>query len=202
MTEEELQELDKRLELAKAQSTNTVSTYVKEEIKNQYEKDKQQLTNSEDFKQLTKEITERTAKAQLSADMLAVLSEEQKNELALFVLDCEKQKIEYRKKEEKAVILEEVKADVFNKKVEVLKKRYGYLYEKDNEGNILNFVPNKRYNQYRAFCNWWENTSDGFKKIVKGCLKIGMWTLIIALVGIFGVKVFNWIRTINIPSIG
>ena len=199
MDEKDLQEMDKKLEEAK-QNAGSITSLVKTEIKNQYDKDKQQLTNSDDFKKLTKEITERTAKAELSKDMLNVLNEEQKNELALYMLQCEKQKILYRKQKEKKVILEDVKADIYNKKVEALKKKYGYLYQKDENGNILNFVPSKSYNKYKAFVNWWDNTSDGFKKITKGILKAVFWTLVVGIVVVFGYKLFMFVNGLNLPK--
>lgn len=203
MDEKELQELDNKLEKAKeeANKSKELSNFVKDEINTQYEKDKQEVSNSVGFKQLTKEITERSAKAILTEDMIKVLNAEQKNELALHILNCQKEQIEYRKKHEKKVILEDVKADVFNKKVEALKKKYGYLYDKDENGNILNFVPSKTYNKYKAFCNWWENTTDGFKKIVKGSLKVLFWSAIASLVIILGYKFFSWISSINIPKV-
>ena len=199
MDEKDLQEMDKKLEEAK-QNAGSITSLVKTEIKNQYDKDKQQLTNSDDFKKLTKEITERTAKAELSKDMLNVLNEEQKNELALYLLQCEKQKILYRKQKEKKVILEDVKADIYNKKVDALKKKYGYLYQKDENGNILNFVPSKSYNKYKAFVNWWDNTSDGFKKITKGVLKAIFWTLVVSVVAVLGYKLFMFVNGLNLPK--
>lgn len=198
MDEKDLQELDNKLEVAKKQAN--ISALVKDQIQSQYENNKQQLVNNEDFKKLTQEITERTAKAELGKDMLEVLSKEQKNELALYVLECEKQQIEYRKKHEKKVILEEVQAEVFDKKVKALKKKYGYLYKKDENGEIVNFIPSKAYNKYRAFCHWWENTTDGFKKIVKGTLKVLFWCAIVGLVVLVGYKLFDWISSVNIPN--
>lgn len=198
MDEEKLQELDNKLEEAKKNAQ--LSNLVKNEINSQYEKDKQEVANSVSFKQLTKEITERSAKAILTEDMIKVLTAEQKNELALHILECQKEQMTYRKKHEKKVILEDVKAEIFNKKVEALKKKYGYLYEKDENGNILNFVPSKSYNKYRAFCNWWENTTDGFKKIVKGTLKVVFWVSVASLVGILLYKGFTWFSNINIPK--
>lgn len=203
MDEKELEALNDKLEKAKEEAVekNKLSTFVKKEIDTQYEKDKQEIINSDSFKLLSKEIMERTAKAMLTEDMLKVLSAEQRNELALHILECEKEKIQYRKKKEKKVVLEDVKADVFNKKVEALKKKYGYLYEKDSEGNILNFVPSKTYNKYKAFCNWWDNTTDGFKKIVKGALKVLFWSGIAALVIMLGYKFFDWANSVNIPKV-
>ena len=199
MDEKELQALNEKLEKAKEEAQ--LSNFVKNEINSQYEKDKQEIANSVSFKQLTREITERSAKALLTEDMLKVLSAEQKNELALHILECEKQKIEYRKKKEKKVVLEEVKAEIFNKKVEALKKKYGYLYEQDTDGNLINFVPSKTYNKYKAFCNWWDNTTDSFKKIVKGSLKVIFWCSLVAIVIILGYKFFDWVNSVNIPKV-
>lgn len=200
MDEQKLAEMEEKLEKAQ-QEANSISTHVKKEIEQQYQKDKQQLSNNEDFQRLTKEITDRTAKAILTEDMIKVLSAEQKNELALHILQCEKEKIEYKKKKEKSIVKEEVKAEVFNRKVEALKKKYGYLYEKDENGNIKNFVPNKAYNQYRSFVNWWDNTSDGFKKITKGVLKTLFWSGVVALVIMLGYKALKWVNSLQIPQV-
>ena len=81
------------------------------EIQTEYDRAKQGLQSNEDFKKLANEIVARSAKAELSKDMLAILSEEQKNELTAYMLECEKGKLAYRKKQEKKVIIEEVKAE-------------------------------------------------------------------------------------------
>lgn len=174
-----------------------------DEIKKEYDVAKEKLHNNDDFKSLTNEIVVRSAKAELSADMLKILSEEQKNELSAYMLECEKKKLEYRQKKEKKVIVEEVKADIANKKVEALKKRYGYLYPKDENGEPIGFIANKAVNKYKEFCNWWEGTSDGFKKIVKGTLKVVFWTGIAVLICLVGYRSIKWIadNTANLPNI-
>ena len=173
------------------------------EIQNEYDKAKQGLQSNEDFKKLTNEIVVRSAKAELSKDMLAILSEEQKNELTAYMLECEKGKLAYRKKQEKKVIIEEVKAEVSNKKIEALKKRYGYLYPKDKNGEIIGFVANKAVNKYREFCNWWDGTTDSFKRIVKGSLKVLVWAGVITLVCILGYRALKWVadNTQNLPNL-
>ncbi len=173
------------------------------EIQTEYDRAKQGLKSNEDFKKLTNEIVVRSAKAELSKDMLAILSEEQKNELTAYMLDCEKSKLAYRKKQEKKVIIEEVKAEVSNKKIEALKKRYGYLYPKDDKGEVIGFVANKSVNKYKEFCNWWDGTTDGFKRIVKGSLKVLLWTGVATLVCILGYRVLRWIadNTQNLPNL-
>lgn len=201
--DKEIAELQKRFEAKKQElETSKVSDLVKAEIENQYAQNTSALTQSEDFKNLTQEIVKRKAQADLSKDMLEVLNEEQKNALAKFVLDCEKDKLEFRKKKEKKIIIEEIKADLFNKKVEALKKKYGYLYKRDENGDLIGFVPNKAYNKYASFCNWWANTTDGFKKIVKGTLKVVFWVGVAGLAIVIGYNLFEWISnaTANLPK--
>lgn len=201
--DKEIAELQKRFEAKKQElETSKVSDLVKAEIENQYAQNTSALTQSEDFKNLTQEIVKRKARADLSKDMLEVLNEEQKNALAKFVLDCEKEKLEFRKKKEKKIIIEEIKADLFNKKVEALKKKYGYLYKRDENGDLIGFVPNKMYNKYASFCNWWANTTDGFKKIVKGTLKVVFWVGVAGLAIVIGYNLFEWISnaTANLPK--
>lgn len=201
--DKEIAELQKRFEAKKQElETSKVSDLVKAEIENQYAQNTSALTQSEDFKNLTQEIVKRKAQADLSKDMLEVLNEEQKNALAKFVLDCEKDKLEFRKKKEKKIIIEEIKADLFNKKVEALKKKYGYLYKRDENGDLIGFVPNKMYNKYASFCNWWANTTDGFRKIVKGTLKVVFWVGVAGLAIVIGYNLFDWISnaTANLPK--
>lgn len=167
-------------------------------VKSQYEKDKQELANNEKFQQVSKDIINKSAEIQMQSDLLALLSQKQKNDLAQYALDCEKDKLEFRKKKEKGVILEEVKAEISNKKIDALWNRYGYMY-KDRK----DFIPNKAYNRQKEIANWWNGTSDNFKKIVKGTCKIILWAGIISLVCLLGYRAFKWIaeNTQNLPNI-
>ena len=130
-------EIQKEVEERQKQELLTPSTLAHNEIQNQYDENKRQLATNEDFKELTQQIVKRSAKAELEKDMLAILSDEQKNELSKYLLDCEKHKLDYRKKKEKKVVLEEVKAEVSAKKINALKKRYGYLYKQDENGEAI-----------------------------------------------------------------
>ena len=200
--DKEIMELQRQVAEKQEQQKQQISI-AHDEILAQYEQEKQGLSKSEDFKKITHEIVERGAKAELAGDMLKILTEEQKNELSAYVLECEKQKLNYRKKKEKGIIVEEVKAEISNKKIEALKKRYGYLYEQDENGNPKNFIANKLVNKYKEFCNWWEGTSDGFKKIVKGILKVVFWGGLAFLVVMIGYRGIMWIaeNTKNLPNI-
>lgn len=201
--ENELMELQRQIDEKKEQEKNISSGIAHEEIKSEYETNKKELAKNEDFKKLANEIVARSAKAELTKDMLAILNEEQRNELSAYYLQCEKQKLNFRKKKEKGVIIEEVKAEISEKKIEALKKRYGYLYEKDENGQPKNFIANKAVNKYKEFCNWWDGTTDGFKRVVKGFLKAFLWIGIGALVVLLGYRFFEWVaeNTQNLPNI-
>lgn len=195
----DIEELEKKVEEKKQQEH--ITSLVHEEIQEQYKESKKALVKTDEFKKLTDEITRRSAEAELGKDMLDILDQEQKNALSKYVLECEKKKLDFKQKKEKGIIEEDVKAQVFAKKVEILEKRYGHLYEKDENGNIKNFVPSKSYNKYKSFVNWWDNTSDGFKKITKGILKAMFGIGIIALIIILGKAGFEWLInfTKNLP---
>ncbi len=201
--ENELMELQRQIDEKKEQEKNVSSGIAHEEIKSEYETNKKELAKNEDFKKLANEIVARSAKAELTKDMLAILNEEQRNELSAYYLQCEKQKLDFRKKKEKGVIIEEVKAEISEKKIEALKKRYGYLYEKDENGQPKNFIANKAVNKYKEFCNWWDGTTDGFKRVVKGFLKAFLWIGIGALVVLLGYRFFEWVaeNTQNLPNV-
>lgn len=200
MEEKELMSMEEiRSVVQKDKSSNLAHN----EIRNEYDRAKQGLQSNEDFKKLTNEIVVRSAKAELSKDMLAILNDEQKNELTAYMLECEKSKLDYRKKQEKKVIIEEVKAEVSNKRIEALKKRYGYLYPRDKDGELVGFVANKAVNKYKEFCNWWDGTTDGFKRLVKGSLKVLFWAGIAVVVCILGSRVIKWLadNTQNLPNL-
>lgn len=200
----ELQRVKEKKELMlKEQEQQNYSGLAHDEIQDQYEKNRRELSKNEDFQRISREIVERGAKAELTNDMLQILTTEQKNELSAYILECEKQKLNFRKKKEKGVILEEVKAEVSNKKIEALKKRYGYLYEKDENGEPKNFIANKMVNKYKEFCNWWDGTTDGFKRVVKGFLKAFIWVGIGSLAVLLGYRFFMWVaeNSQNIPNI-
>ena len=165
-----------------------VLTDVADTIEKQYEKNRNELATKDDFIGLTEEITERSAKAKLGEDMLAVMSQEHKNALSAYALDCEKKKLEFRTKKEKKLILEDVKADIAQKKIETLKKRYGYMYKDGEE-----FIPSKSYNRQREIVNWWNGLSDNIKKTIKGVLKVAIWCGIGVLVFVLGRRVMLWI---------
>ncbi|MBQ7798041.1 MAG: hypothetical protein IJ371_02855 [Clostridia bacterium] len=208
MTEVEFDE-EKKLEEVRARKQElasqqkpqelSIQSFVGNEISAQYEKDKQELANNEEFKKSSREITERATKAQFDKDRLDILKQEHLNELSAYVLACEKEKLKFRQEKEKKLIIEDVKADLANKKIATLKKRYGYLYKDGEE-----FIPSKSYNRQREIANWWSGTSETFRKVVKSTAKaIGICALVFAL-GFVGYKAIQWLlyNAQYIPNLG
>ena len=165
-----------------------VLTDVADTIEKQYEKNRNELATKDEFIGLTEEITERSAKAKLGEDMLAVMNQEHKNALSAYALDCEKKKLEFRTKKEKKLILEDVKADIAKKKIETLEKRYGYMYKEGEE-----FIPSKSYNRHREIVNWWNGLSVNVKKTIKGITRVLVWCGIGVLVFVLGKRGIQWI---------
>lgn len=165
-----------------------VLTDVTGAIEKQYEKSRNDLATNEEFIKATDFVVKKGAEAKIRQDSLAILKQEQLNDLADYYLKCEKEKLEFRKKKEKKLILEDVKADIAQKKIETLKKRYGYMYKDDEE-----FIPSKSYNRQRELVNWWNGLSDNIKKTIKGVLKVVVWCGIGVLVVVLGRRVIRWI---------
>lgn len=161
-----------------------IADSLKDTLNNEYQKSiKEQAVNTE-ITQATKQVVERKAKAELTKDMLIVMNDEQQNALAQYYLECQKKQLEYRRKKEKKVIIEETEAEIQKRKFEALWLRYGYMYK-----NKENFIPSKTYNQTKEISNWWNGTSDNFKKIVKGTIKVLIWGAIAYLFIKYGLKV-------------
>lgn len=133
-----------------------------------------ELQKTSDYKETIQKVVEEGAKTKLESDMLSILNEKQKNELAKYALDCKKEQLEYRKKKEKKLIKEQVNADIIEKKIEIQKKKYGYLYKTDKDGNLIDFVPNGFVNKFRAICYWYANLGNGIKKVLWTTIKIGL----------------------------
>lgn len=186
---------EKQLELQEKVSKPLLD--IKKEIDKQYESNRKELADNKEFVGLTKQITERGARAELGEDMLDILDKEQKNDLKAYELKIEKDKLKYKQKKEKKIISEEVKAEVSNRRTEALKKRFGYMYKDGEE-----FIPNKFYNRQREITNWWKGTSDNFKKFVRGGLKIFLWVIIAFIVGFLGYKIVTWFaQNVYIPNL-
>lgn len=189
MKDKDLEALEVQISARKHElETRNIVTDVKGEIDKQYEQEKKALQENVEFANISKEVVQRSAKANLAKDMLDVMTQEHKNELSAYVLKTEKEKLAVKMKLEKQVIKAEIDAEVMERKILALKKRYGYLY-KDNE----NFVASKKYNKFRELENWWSNTSTTFRKIVTGTLKLILWGTVAFLVLYFGYQGVQWL---------
>ena len=167
---------------------------IKDTVNEEYEKQLQEFKKSDDFHKRIEEVVGIKSSVVLRADLLKALSEEQKNELLQYQIECEKEKLAYRKEKEKKVVLEEVKAEIQEKKINALKKRYAYLYELDENGQPKKFIASKFVNKYKEFCNWYDGTSDGFKKIIKYTFRIVFYVVLAYL----GYKGLIWLLN-NLP---
>lgn len=165
-----------------------VLTDVTGAIEKQYEKSRNDLATNEEFIKATDFVVKKGAEAKIRQDSLAILKQEQLNDLADYYLKCEKEKLEFRKKKEKKLILEDIKAELVQKKIEILKKKYGYMY-KENEP----FIPSKSYNRQRYLVNWWNGLSINVKKTIKGLFRIAIWGTIAVLGFTIGRRVLLWI---------
>ena len=189
MNDKELISLEEQISARKQElATKSIITDVKGEIDKQYEQEKKALQENVEFANISKEVVQRSAKANLAKDMLDVMTQEHKNELSAYVLKTEKEKLAVKMKLEKQVIKAEIDAEVMERKILALKKRYGYLY-KDNE----NFVASKKYNKFRELENWWSSTSTTFRKVVTGTLKFILWGTLAFLVIYFGYQGVKWL---------
>ena len=177
-------------------NTDTNNGLLRQTFDKDYETRLGELRESNEYKQQVDEIVKESASVLIQHDKLNILSEKQKNELAEYELECEKQQLAYRKKKEKKLIKEQAKAKIQKQKIEILQTRYGYLYKLDDNGKPIDFVSSKFVNKYKEFCNWYSTTSDGFKKIVKGTLKIMFWCGVIFL----AYKGFRWLANSGIMN--
>lgn len=165
-----------------------VLTDVTGAIEKQYEKSRNDLATNEEFIKATDFVVKKGAEAKIRQDSLAILKQEQLNDLADYYLKCEKEKLEFRKKKEKKLIIEDVKADIAQKKIETLKKRYGYMYKEGEE-----FIPSKSYNRQREIVNWWNGLSVNVKKTLKGIFRIAFWCGFGVLAFVLGRRGIQWI---------
>lgn len=146
------------------------STQEDDIVTKQRKKDLEAIAQNEQFQKQSLDINMRDVGAQLLQRQNEIEDKELRNELDRYRLKKEKEKLDYRTKKEKNIVREEVKADVFEKKLEVAEKRYGYLYEKENDETksmkYKNFTINKFVNRTKEFSNWYKSLSAEVRKII------------------------------------
>ncbi len=191
ITDEKLsmEEIRERAEKEIKEKKELESASLPQEIVNaQFEINLKEISSNEEFLKVSKEISNRQVYAKLKEEAIKTLSDEQKNELAEYTLKLEKDKLKYRQKHEKKIILEDIKADLQNQRIEALKKRYFYMYESNEP-----FIPSKFHNIIKEVVNKWESTSVNTKKIVRGVIRILVYGGLAVLVGAVGWRVVTWI---------
>lgn len=139
--------------------------------------DLEKISKNENFKKASEEVSLRSVETLLRKDAVAVLSQENQNKLQEYILQKQKEELDYRAKREKNLIKKKVDAEVKNKETEIAYSRYGYLYK-----TKADFTPNKFINKYKEFANWYKNLGDTTKNIIKTSLKIFMWICIVLIV--------------------
>ena len=146
-------------------------------IENQRQKDLQEISNSEDFINSSKQLTAMQLAEKKRTEAIALLSDKQKNDLNEYVLQKEKERLNCKSKAEKNLIKEEVKADVALKKRETAEIQYGYLYQTETIKVIENgeevqklvykdFSANKFINKTKEFERWYKNLTDSTRRII------------------------------------
>lgn len=174
-------------------------------IDERHNADLQTLQNDADFKKLSMNIALRELRAKLEKNALDVLNEEQKNQLSAYVLKKEKERLDYRVKYERNIDREEVKAEVYRRKLEMAKKRYGHLYQqelvettdengqKTTEIRYKNFTTSKWINRYKEFVEWYNNLAKTTQKAILTTAKL---LLIVLGVGICGHIIYSVIAAL------
>ena len=166
-------------------------------------KARQEVARGEGFQKASHEVATRDMRATLNAEALAVLSAEQKNALAEYTLKKEKERLDYRIKYEKQIDREEIRAEVYARKVANAEAMYGRYYKQevvdtlDKDGNVVkvvrykNFTTSKFVNKVRVFANWYNNLAEGSRKIIWTTIKI---VLICGLIVGIGFGLFGLIK--------
>ena len=165
-------------------------------VKQQKVQDLETIARNKDFQQKSLEINMRGVGAELHSEEVKILDKELQNELDTYILKKKKEELDYRAKKEKDIVRQDVKAQVFEKKYEIARKRYGYLYKStwedriDEDGNITkvevpskDFTPNKLINKLKEIAHYYNNLSATAQKMIWTTLKLVLVIGGVALVG-------------------
>lgn len=160
-----------------------------------------EVAQTEGFKRNRDDVAARGMKAAIWTEALNVLSVEQQNALQEYILDQEKKKLDYRTKYEKRLVRDEIKAEVYKRKIAATEAMYGQYYKTefyedyDDQNNpikkrrLKNFTTNKFVNQVRVFAAWYKSLEEGVRKIIATTVKILFFGGLIvgAIFGILGI---------------
>lgn len=168
-------------------------------------KARQEVAKDKGYLSASQEVAARDMRATLNAEALSVLSAEQKNAYQEYVLSQEKKKLDYKIKYEKRLVKEEVKAEVYSRKVAAAIAMYGQYYKTeeyedyDDDGNKVtkhrykNFTTSKFVNSIRAFAAWYKSLEQDVRKIIWTTIKVVFFGGLIALIGYGLYAVIRWL---------
>ena len=174
-------------------------------IDKQRERDLNAIAEDESFQKASHDVASRDVAAKLRAEALDVLSAEQRNALAEYTLKKEKERLDYRVRFEKKIDKEEIRAEVYARKVRNAEAMYGQYYKQevvetlDQDGNVVktvrykNFTTSKFVNKIRVFANWYNNLAEGSRKVIWTTIKIVFFGGLTAGVIAILVRVFKWL---------
>ena len=201
---QEIEEANKEtqvVEIAKVEPAAAAAPLVTEELA----KARQAVAQGEGFQKASRELATEDMRVALHAEALAVLSAEQKNALAEYTLKKEKERLDYRIKFEKEIDREEIRAEVYARKVATAEAMYGRYYKQevvdvlDKDGNVVkvvrykNFTTSKFVNRIRVFANWYSNLAEGSRKIIWTTIKIVLICGLIVGIGFGLYGIVKWL---------
>lgn len=174
-------------------------------IEKQRERDLNAIAEDEGFQKASHEVASRDVAAKLRAEALEVLSAEQRNALAEYTLKKEKERLDYRVRFEKKIDKEEIRAEVYARKVRNAEAMYGQYYKQevvdtlDADGNVVkvvrykNFTTSKFVNKVRVFANWYNNLAEGSRKVIWTTIKVVLFAGVIVAAGFSLYGIFKWL---------
>lgn len=167
-------------------------------VKQQKAQDLSAIAKNKAFQEKSLGINMRGVGAELRSEEVRIEDKELQNELNAYILKKKKEELDYRAKKEKDIVRQEVKAEVFKKKYEIAKQRYGYLYQSkwedklDEDGNTIkvevpskDFTPNKVINKLKEIAHYYNNLSKTAQKMI--------WTTIKLVFVLGGVALGGWL---------
>lgn len=177
-------------------------------VNEQKQKDYKAISANEDFQRQSLSIHARGVSAALREEEVEIEDQELRNELQAYAVKKKKEELDYRAKKEKDIVRQEVKAQVFEKKYEIARKRYGYLYtsktEKrtDADGNEYmvevppkDFTPNKVINKLKEITHYYNNLSKTAQHAIWITVKLVLVVGAVALVGWLGWELIKFISS-------
>lgn len=167
-------------------------------VKLQKAQDLEAIARNKAFQEQSLGINMRGVGAELRSEEVRIENKELQNELEAYILKKKKEELDYRAKQEKDIVRQEVKAEVFKKKYEIAKQRYGYLYKStweeklDEDGNTIkvevpskDFTPNKTINKFKEIAHYYNNLSKTAQKVI--------WTTVKLVLVLGGVALGGWL---------